>query len=94
MKYFIGIDSSTTATKALLVDEKGQVLGVTSNEYAFETPQPLWSEQSPHLWWDATAESIRQVLAQTDVDAKMVSGMPWDLKRSNIRQAPARLPYS
>ncbi len=75
MKYFIGIDSSTTATKALLMDESGRVLGVTSNEYAFETPQPLWSEQSPHLWWVATAESIRQVLAQTGVDAKMVSGI-------------------
>ena len=45
--YFIGIDSSTTATKALLMDEAGNVLGVASSEYSFETPQPLWSEQSP-----------------------------------------------
>ena len=50
MTYFIGIDSSTTATKALLIDEKGIVVAVASREYPFETPQPLWSEQSPKLW--------------------------------------------
>jgi xylulokinase len=69
MTLFIGIDTSTTATKALLMDESGKVFGVTSNEYSFDTPHPLWSEQSPTLWWDATAESIRQVLAKTGVDA-------------------------
>jgi xylulokinase len=73
MTYFIGIDTSTTATKALLMDEKGQVLGVAANEYSFETPHPLWSEQSPHLWWDATVQSIRQVLK--DVDANAVRGI-------------------
>jgi len=75
MAYFIGIDTSTTATKALLIDESGQVLGVASNEYPYETPQPLWSEQDPALWWHATAESIRQVLAKTGVDAADVKGI-------------------
>jgi xylulokinase len=75
MTYFIGVDTSTTATKALLMDERGLVLGVASNEYPFETPQPLWSEQDPSLWWHATAESIRQVLAKTGVDATAVKGI-------------------
>jgi xylulokinase len=75
MAYFIGIDSSTTATKALLMDERGQVLGVASNEYPYETPQPLWSEQDPALWWHATVESIRQVLVRTGVDATAVQGI-------------------
>jgi xylulokinase len=75
MKLFIGIDTSTTATKTLLIDENGLVLGVASNEYSYETPQPLWSEQSPHLWWDATKESIRQVLAKTNVDKSAVKGI-------------------
>ena len=28
MKYFLGIDTSTTSSKALLIDEKGQVIAV------------------------------------------------------------------
>ena len=54
METFIGIDSSTTATKALLIDASGQVLGVASSEYPYDTPQPLWSEQDPALWWHGT----------------------------------------
>jgi xylulokinase len=75
MNYFIGIDSSTTATKALLMDESGNVLGVASSEYSYETPQPLWSEQSPSLWWTATIESIRLVLAKTNVDTASIKGI-------------------
>lgn len=75
MAYFIGIDSSTTATKAILINEAGDVLGVASSEYSYETPHPLWSEQSPSLWWDGTVESIRAVLANTGVDPMQVGGV-------------------
>ena len=51
MTYFIGIDSSTTATKVLLMDAAGHVVSVATSEYGFETPFPLWSEQNPDLWW-------------------------------------------
>ena len=72
MTYFLGIDSSTTATKALLIDEAGRVVGVASSEYSFDAPQPLWSEQEPALWWSATVDSIRQLLHDTSVDATAV----------------------
>ncbi|MFZ1401261.1 MAG: xylulokinase [Candidatus Promineifilaceae bacterium] len=67
MHYFIGIDSSTTATKALLMDENGRVLSVASSSYGYETPQSLWSEQRPELWWTGTVASIQQLLAETAV---------------------------
>lgn len=75
MRYFIGIDSSTTATKALLMDEAGAVIGVASAEYPFETPRPLWSQQDPALWWDATQKSIRQVLATAGINPANVKGV-------------------
>ncbi|MDJ0754945.1 MAG: xylulokinase [Ardenticatenaceae bacterium] len=75
MSYFIGIDSSTTATKTLLMDDRGAVIGVAAAEYDYETPRPLWTEQSPDLWWDATCQSIRQVLAQTGVPPAEIKGI-------------------
>lgn len=75
MAYFLGIDSSTTATKALLIGDDGSVIGVASSTYDYETPKPLWSEQQPMLWWTATVNSIRQVLADTGIDATAVSGI-------------------
>lgn len=75
MAYLIGIDSSTTATKALLIDTAGNVTAVASAEYGFETPHPLWSEQDPALWWKGTVTSIRSVLEQTGIDPSAVQGI-------------------
>jgi xylulokinase len=63
--HVLGIDVSTTATKAVLIDESGTVSGVGAAEYGFEVPQPLWSEQEPGLWWDGAVAAIRSVLATT-----------------------------
>lgn len=75
MPHFIGIDSSTTATKALLMDETGAVIATAASEYGFETPQPLWSEQHPDLWWHGTVESIRAVLSESTIDPASVQGV-------------------
>jgi len=53
----------------------GEVLGVASSEYIYETPRPMWTEQHPKLWWQATADSIRQVLAQSGTDPADVKGV-------------------
>jgi xylulokinase len=73
--YFIGIDVSTTATKALLADSGGQVVAVSATEYPFETPRPLWSEQHPGLWWDGAQKSIRAVLQTSGIDPAQVGGI-------------------
>ncbi len=65
--YFLGMDVSTTATKALIADEAGRVVGSAASEYAFETPRPLWSEQQPDLWWQGARQAIRAVLEKTGI---------------------------
>ena len=67
MGFVLGIDVSTTATKAVLVDEAGAVRGIGIAEYGFDVPRPLWSEQDPALWWDGTVAAIRSVRASTGV---------------------------
>jgi len=79
MGHVLGIDVSTTATKAVLINEQGAVAGVGTSEYGFEVPHPLWSEQDPRLWWDATVIAIGTVLRTTgvrgaDVDAIGLTG--------------------
>jgi xylulokinase len=75
MGHVIGIDASTTATKAVLVDERGVVVGVGAAEYGYEVPRPLWSEQDPALWWDGSVAAIRSVLASTGVPADDVAAV-------------------
>ena len=67
MGHVLGIDVSTTATKAVLIDEEGAVRGIGVSEYPFDVPRPLWSEQDPGLWWAGATAAIRSVLASTGV---------------------------
>jgi xylulokinase len=75
MAHVLGIDVSTTATKAVLIDEAGVVRGVGSAEYGFDVPKPLWSEQDPGLWWDGTIKAIRSVLASTEVPGSDIAAV-------------------
>ena len=72
MDHVLGIDTSTTATKAVLVDERGSVVAVGSSSYPFDTPRPLWSEQDPELWWTATCAAIRSALDSGGIGADRI----------------------
>ena len=74
----LGIDVSTTATKAVLVDDTGAVRGIGVAEYGFSVPRPLWSEQDPALWWGGAVSAIRSVLHATGVSGGGIAavGLP------------------
>jgi xylulokinase len=75
MKYFLGIDTSTTSSKALLIDERGMVIAIESLPHTLQTPKPLWSEQNPSEWWEAVAGSIKSVLQKTNVAGEEVAAV-------------------
>ena len=43
----LGIDVGTSATKALVCDERGRVVSSASAEHPISRPRPGWSEQDP-----------------------------------------------
>ena len=73
-RYFIGVDVSTTASKALAIDEQGQVVATFSYPHALSTPYPLWSEQDPLDWWGACGAAVKKSL--TAAHAKAVFPPP------------------
>ncbi len=75
MGLVLGLDVSTTATKAVLVDGDGVVRGIGQSAYGLSTPKPLWSEQDPADWWSGAAAAIRTVLAETGARADEVEGI-------------------
>ena len=55
---FLGIDIGTSSVKALLVDENEKVVAQASAPLTVDRPQPLFSEQDPEAWWQATVSAI------------------------------------
>jgi len=74
-KYLLGIDVSTTATKALLINAQGQVVSSATTPQSLSTPRPLWSEQEPHEWWSGTQQSIRQALVKAHASGEDVAAI-------------------
>ncbi len=75
MSYTIGIDSSTTATKAVVVDGDGVVVATGAAEYDYETPRPQWSEQDPDLWINATSVAVRAALEAAGLTGDAVAAI-------------------
>ena len=75
MAFLLGIDVSTTATKAVLMDEQGEVAALAASRYSFLTPHEQWTEQEPGLWWNATITSVRRVLAESKIRPLEVAGI-------------------
>ena len=71
----LGLDVSTTATKAVILDETGAVRTSAAVEYPFETPHPRWSEQDPNVWWNAAVGAIRTALGDLRGDEVEAVGL-------------------
>lgn len=79
MSIFLGIDIGTSGTKTLAIDGKGRVIAGNLQDYPCYAPKPLWSEQDPEDWWQATVKSVRATLKKgkikpNDVKAIGLSG--------------------
>ena len=55
---YLGIDIGTSAVKALIVDEEGRALSQSQAPLTVSRPHPLWSEQEPTQWWEATRQAV------------------------------------
>ena len=67
MGFYIGIDIGTSGTKSLLIDEEGKMLAESVAEYGVSMPKPMWTEQNPEDWWQATIKTVRGVLKASKV---------------------------
>lgn len=68
MKYLIGIDLGTSATKTVLFDEKGLAISSASYEYPMQQPHNGWAEQNPEDWYNATISTLKTVANESGVD--------------------------
>jgi xylulokinase len=75
MSYFLGIDTSTTSSKALIINDNGEVVAVASSPHTLQTPRPLWSEQDPGEWWVAVSASIRSALAKAGIGEERIAAV-------------------
>ena len=66
MSYVIGVDSSTTATKAVAWNREGRAVADGRAEFSLALPRPGWHEQDAEDWWRSTVTAVRRMLQSVD----------------------------
>ena len=75
MAYFLGIDLGTSSVKVILIDEKGKVIGKSSENYPLHFPHPGWVEQNPEDWWNATKKALKKLILNSRVESSKIRGV-------------------
>lgn len=72
---YIGIDLGTSGVKAILLNEQGEVLAAHTEKLSVARPHPLWSEQDPEQWWQATDRAMKALGTQHSLHAVKALGI-------------------
>jgi xylulokinase len=74
--YWLGIDVGTGGSRALLVDAQGrEAAAVTAPHEDMIMERPLWAEQRPENWADASIQAVRGVLQAAGIKGAGVRGV-------------------
>lgn len=72
----LGLDVGTGGSRAVVVDERGQVVASATREHApFASPRTGWAEQDARDWWRASAGAVRAALTSGGVPAEEIGGV-------------------
>lgn len=69
-KYILSLDQSTIATKAIIFDRKGAVVGRYDKPHKQISPQKGWVEHDPEEIWHNVIEAVQKVIEKTGIDKK------------------------
>lgn len=61
---YLGIDLGTSEVKLVLTDDDSRVIASSGARLRVDNPHPLWSEQAPQAWWNATLDAIAALRAE------------------------------
>jgi xylulokinase len=69
----LGLDLGTSACKAAIFDEDGNLLSVASREYSADVTGPGWMEMPPERLWDAASDALREATSGTSDAVKALA---------------------
>jgi xylulokinase len=73
---WLGIDTGTGGTRALLIDSAGkEIAAITAPHEEIRMEHPLWAEQRPEDWIGAAVQAIRGVLAASGATGRDIRGI-------------------
>ncbi|KAL4735559.1 FGGY family of carbohydrate kinase [Aspergillus similis] len=76
--HFIGIDVGTGSARACIIDAKGDIVGLASENIGLWQPQTGYYEQSTSNIWRCICVAVQRAINQHNIDPETVRGIGFD----------------
>jgi len=73
-KNIVVLDLGTQSIRAAVVNEKGEILGISQIPHEVDSPHPGWAQQRPDAWWKIACRVIGDVLKKTGASKESIAG--------------------
>jgi FGGY-family pentulose kinase len=84
MDHLLGIDLGTQGVRCALFDLEGRLVATAARPYGTSHPRPMWAEQDPEAWWQATVAAIRETVERAGVPPVAVRALSYDCASCNV----------
>lgn len=81
---YLGVDLGTSGIKVILTDQDGGLVASESKSISISRPQPLWSEQDPIQWYQATDAAISNLGLNHDLSQVVAMGIAGQMHGATI----------
>jgi len=76
--YILALDQGTTSSRALIFNQKGEIVSVAQKEFTQYFPQQGWVEHDPEEIWSSQSTVLMEALLQKSIrpDPQQPIAMP------------------
>jgi glycerol kinase len=73
--FLLALDQGTTSSRAVLFNEKAELISIAQQEFTQHFPQPGWVEHDPMEIWESQRAVMQQVVAQSGIDPRQIAAI-------------------
>ncbi len=84
MPYILALDQGTTSSRAVLVNERAEVVASAQKELTQHYPEPGWVEHDPEEIWSTQAGVIVEAMGRAGIDRTSIRGLGLTNQRESV----------
>lgn len=74
-KYILSLDQGTTSSRAILFNQKGEIVHTAQKEFTQYFPKPGWVEHDANEIWGSILAVIASVLSESSIKPEQIAGI-------------------
>ena len=74
-KYILALDQGTTSSRSVIVDEKGEIIGMEQQEFQQIFPKSGWVEHNPFAILESQLSTLKKVIQKTNINSADIVGL-------------------